>query len=81
MAFETLNRMKWNGKIGSCSVTILHRGASEDRKTISGADIFELKKSHFTYQSRGNESTIPLHRVLEVKADGKVLWKRSTRKG
>jgi len=80
MVFETLNRMKWNGKMGSCSVTIVHRGAPGDRKIIDGADILELKKSYFTYQTRGKESTIPLHRVLEIKVDGETVWKRKIKK-
>jgi len=81
MVFETLNRLKWNEKMESCSVTILHRGAPEDRKIIDGVDIIELKKSYFTYQTRGKESTIPLHRVLEIKVNGKTSWKRKTKKG
>jgi len=42
MVFETLNRLKWTGKMSSCHVAIHHRGASEDRKTIKGADIISL---------------------------------------
>jgi uncharacterized protein (UPF0248 family) len=81
MVFETLNRLKWNGEMGSCSVTILHRGAPDDRKTVEGTDIVEVKKSYFTYKSRGKECAIPLHRVLEIRAGGEILWKRKTRKG
>jgi uncharacterized protein (UPF0248 family) len=79
MAFGTLNRLKWTGRLSSCSVVILHRGAPGDRKVINGGDITELKKSCFTYSSSGRECTIPLHRVLEIRADGDTLWRRRTK--
>lgn len=81
MVFETLNRLKWTGNLKECSITILHRGAPNDMKMISGERVTELKKSHFTYESSGRESSIPLHRVLEVKIGKDVLWRRRTRKG
>ena len=81
MVFETLNELKWNGKLGECSRSIIHRGAPGDRKIINGEHVTELKKSYFIYESSGRESTIPLHRVLEIKTGNDVLWRRRTKKG
>ncbi len=81
MVFGTLNRLKWNGRLSSCTVVILHRGAPGDRKTIAGGEITELKKSYFTYSSSGRECTIPLHRVIEIKAGGEIIWKRKRKEG
>ena len=81
MVFETLNGLKWQGELGKCSIIILHRGAPGDRKVVEGSSVVEVKKSYFTYQKNGRESTIPLHRVLEIKSGKEVIWKRKTRKG
>jgi uncharacterized protein (UPF0248 family) len=81
MAFETLNRLKWTGKLGRCEVIILHRGAPGNKKVIDGAQITGLKRDHFCCGQGGRESLIPLHRVLEIRLDGEVIWKRNTAKG
>lgn len=76
MVFQTLNKLKWTGKITMCEIVILHRGAPSDRKIISGDKLTEIKRSYFSYDSDKEEVTIPLHRVLEILVDGKVIWKR-----
>lgn len=76
MVYNVLNRMKWTGKLGGCEVVILHRGAPRDRKVIAGTSITEVKKSYFSY-SNERETTIPMHRILEVRHQGKVIWSRS----
>lgn len=83
MAFETLNKLRWTGKLAECEVVILHRGAPHDQKTIPGSKITQVKKSHFYYKdgAGGRESFIPLHRVLIVRLRDEVIWKRSTRRG
>ncbi len=83
MAFDTLNRLKWTGKLPACDVVILHRGAPADRKVINGRRITQVKKSFFYYKDKegGDERFIPMHRVMEIRAGGETIWKRSTRKG
>lgn len=77
MVFQTLNKLKWTKKLENCEIIILHRGAPGDKKTISGKDITEVKKDRFCYRARDEETTIPNHRVLEIKLNGKLIWKRS----
>ena len=82
MAFETLNRLKWTGRLEKAEITFVHRGAENDRKTVLGAQITSLKRSHFNYMDNSRETHIPNHRILEVRLEGRVLWrKRSTSKG
>jgi uncharacterized protein (UPF0248 family) len=84
MVFETLNRLKWTGKLQDCQVVLLHRGAPGDKKVIPGDRITQVKKSYFYYKEgagMGDEKFIPLHRVLEIIVDGEVVWKRKTAKG
>ncbi len=53
MVYNTLNRLKWTGRLPECRVVILHRGAPKDEKSILGRDITEIKKSHFLYREEG----------------------------
>jgi uncharacterized protein (UPF0248 family) len=78
MAFETLNKLKWTGKLADAQIVILHRGAPGDLKAISGAKITSLKRSHFYYMDDTRETHIPNHRIVEVRLEGKVLWKKKS---
>ena len=81
MVYETLNRLKWKGGLEDCEIVILHRGAPDDKKVIPGKSVTEVKKSYFYYRDSKSEreTYIPLHRVLEIRLGGKVLWKRAKR--
>ena len=82
MVFETLNRLKWTGRLADAEIVFIHRGAENDRKTISGGKITSLKRPHFYYKDNARETHIPNHRVLEIRLDGRLLWKkRSISKG
>jgi uncharacterized protein (UPF0248 family) len=77
MVYRVLGRLLWRGRLGEAEVVILHRGAPQDRKTIPGSRIVSVRKSCFVYKDGGGrETTIPLHRVLEVRLKGKAEWKR-----
>ena len=76
MVFQTLNRLKWTGKLDRAEVIILHRGAPNNRKTIRGSQLTEVKKGYFSFASAGRETTIPNHRVREIRLDGKIIYKK-----
>ncbi|MEM5812133.1 MAG: RNA repair domain-containing protein [Candidatus Aenigmatarchaeota archaeon] len=80
MAFDILNKMKWTGNLGKCDIIILHRGAPKDRKLIKGSLVTGLDRHYFYYSENGRETTIPLHRVLEIWSEGKIIWKRKPEK-
>jgi uncharacterized protein (UPF0248 family) len=75
---DILNKLKWGGKgeLGEARVTILHRGAPSDRRVIKGTDILELGRGFMRVVSPEGEVEIPYHRVLEVEAGGRLLWRR-----
>ncbi len=79
MAYNTLNKLKWTRRLGEAEVVIIHRGAPEGKKIIFGMDITEIKKSYLMYNAENEETFIPLHRVLEIRLKGKVLWKRKSK--
>ena len=69
--------MLWKGELEKAEIVILHRGAPQNKKIIFGRDVTSIKRSYFVYRGlQGDETTIPLHRVLEVRLKGKSLWKR-----
>ncbi len=77
MVYGTLSRLKWVGGLENCEIVIRHRGAPDNKKTIAGKKVTEVKKSYFYYKGKGGkEVCIPLHRVLEVRLEGKVIWER-----
>ena len=80
MVFEVLNKLKWKGGFEKAEIIIRHRGAPGNVLLISGNSVTEIKRHHFMYMNeRGEETFIPLHRILEVRLKGKVLWKRKVK--
>lgn len=79
MAYNTLNKLKWTNKLDKCEIIIKHRGAKNNIKNISGPDVTEIKKSYFCYKDNDKETFIPLHRILEIKFEGKIIWKRKNK--
>jgi len=76
MVFQVLNKLKWTGQLHEAEIIILHRGPLENRKTIPGKSISEVKKSYFLYHVQGKEMFIPLHRVQRIVLNQKTLWER-----
>ncbi|MEM2954921.1 MAG: RNA repair domain-containing protein [Candidatus Nanoarchaeia archaeon] len=76
MIFDILNKLKWTGKLNEVEIIIIHRGAEKNQKIIYGSEITEIKRSHFYYKDGEKETYIPNHRVLEIRCEGKILWKK-----
>ncbi len=76
MVFEVLNRLKWKDGLGGVEIIILHRGAPGNRKVIMGNEVTEIKRSYLVY----GITEIPLHRIREVRKDGRTIWKREGKK-
>lgn len=74
------NRIIWNNKERKedYEITYIHRGATNDRKTIYMNSITKIEKSTFIYADNGTETTIPLHRVVIVRniKTGSNIWKK-----
>lgn len=78
LARDLLNKLKWTGKLKGCEIVILHRGTPSNKRVINSEQITEIKKSNFMYKDKkGFEIFIPMHRVLEIRMRGKVVWKRN----
>jgi uncharacterized protein len=64
------------GAATSFEITYVHRGAPDDRVTISGSGITNVRKGSFILSDE--ETQIPFHRILEVKdtRTGLIIWKK-----
>ena len=78
MARRALNEMKWHPEKGlhGVVVTYLHRGAPDDKMIVLAEDILRLEKSFFIIEGRGGETYIPYHRILEIRQDERIIWKK-----
>ncbi len=78
MVYRVLGKLLWKGELDRAEVVILHRGMPGDRRIVPGSRISSVKKGYILVRDgRGEESTIPLHRILEVSLDEKQIWKRT----
>ncbi len=77
MVYRILGKMFWQGEMPLARIIILHRGAPGDRKSLEGSSVTEVRKGWLVYQGPGEETSIPLHRVLEVWKDGELIWQRA----
>ncbi len=74
-----LNKLRWSKDENpeDYLITYRHRGAPGDIKKMRASMIGTLAKSYFTIEeTAGEETTIPFHRILEVRntKDNSVLW-------
>ena len=74
------NKVLWDKKERKedYEVIFIHRGAPEDRKTISFGSIKKASKSTFIYDYEGGETTIPFHRIVIIRNvyTGDIIWKK-----
>ncbi|MFB0500753.1 MAG: DUF504 domain-containing protein [Candidatus Hadarchaeaceae archaeon] len=73
-----MNKLKWGGEdeLQSSRVTILHRGAPNDKHIIEGSDILKLGRGFMRVASPEGEVEIPYHRILQIEAHGHILWEK-----
>jgi uncharacterized protein (UPF0248 family) len=76
---DLLNREKWASKagLGELEVVILHRGAPEDLKVISGESIADIAPRAMLVREDDEESVIPYHRVRIIRRGDTIIWRRA----
>lgn len=76
---EVLNKLKWHPDfdLNEAEVTILHRGAPSDKRTIRGRNILDLEKGFMIVKGGNDEVRIPYHRILEIKTPDKTVWQET----
>ena len=82
MAHSILNKLRSEGKLGSCSIIISDEGSLRKRRTVFGRDVTGLSRSSIEFRGgeTGHERTaIPIDSVEEIECDGTVLFRKKRR--
>lgn len=76
---EVLNGLKWHPDrdLMNTKITIIHRGAPDDKRVINGSDIEEIGSGFMNIEKGMEHVKIPYHRVLKIENSGKVVWERT----
>ncbi len=82
MIYDILLKLKQNKKLYSCSITVFHAGAINNRRFVFGREILDFNMSGIRF--RGGETgyeefTVPMEDVLSVESEGKTVFKRKPR--
>lgn len=82
MAKRILDELRWHPdkSLRGVEVTYIHRGAPGDELTISASDIIRTEKSFFVIHRNDMETSIPYHRIKEIKKGGQTLWRKRSSK-
>ena len=82
MIYDILLKLKKDNKLYSCSITVFHKGAINDRRFVFGREMigFNLSSISFRGGETGYESFIvPLEDILSVESEGRTVFKRNPR--
>lgn len=74
---DILNELKWRNHcdLAFAEIWYVHRGAPNDTKIISGADIVNLEKSFM----QTTTAMIPYHRIFKIIYKGNIIFTRKNR--
>ena len=81
---DLLNRARWrDGDLHALEICLLHRGAPDDRRVVSGARVVEVRAGGVELApdtGDGETQFVPYHRFLSIRiADGDVVWDKDAR--
>lgn len=72
---ELLSGLEWGEGVPlyELEFLIIDRGSEDDRRLLSAPEVTGRDRSYLHLEGGGR---VPYHRVLEVRREGKVLWRR-----
>ncbi len=73
---DLLNQIRWDKKFKPEEFLIVYFDRIHQKTFEIPFISIGRSGNFFTVKSKVGESYIPLHRIKEVKRDGKVIWKR-----
>ena len=82
MVYSVLNKLLAEGRLKLCSITVFHKGAIGNRKTVFGREISRITRSRIEYiggESGYEKLGIPLESVMEIEVDGKTVFRKKKR--
>jgi uncharacterized protein (UPF0248 family) len=77
---KVLSQLEWAEGIAldRLQFVVVDRGAPDDRRLLEAPEVVGRDRSYLHLQGGGR---IPYHRVLEIRTDDRVIWRRETKKG
>ena len=72
---EVLSRLEWGEGITleDLEFLVIDRGSEGDRRVLAAPEVTGRDRSYLHLEGGGR---VPYHRVLEVRREGPVLWRR-----
>lgn len=79
-SYELLKKLFWMSRSGQLSLATVEL-LIIDRSSLNGVKLIKLSDSAILMKDRvvilGDDAQIPIHRVIEIRAGGECLWRRS----
>lgn len=77
-SYEVLKKLFWLSKLGRLDIGDVELVVA-DRSAVCGIKIFKLDCESILMKDRVvlSDTHIPLHRVVEIRSEGKCLWRKS----
>ena len=73
---DLLNKIRWDKNLDPKEFTIVYFDRIHQKTFEISFLAMGRSGNFFTIKTGGGESYIPLHRIKEVKRNGKIIWKR-----
>jgi uncharacterized protein (UPF0248 family) len=72
---EFLSKPEWGEGIplDELEFTVVHRGAPGDIRSLTAPEVVGRDRSYLHLEDGGR---VPYHRVLEIRREGRTLWRR-----
>jgi uncharacterized protein (UPF0248 family) len=82
MVFDVLNRLKAEGSLKGCSITVSDKNALRKHRTLFGRDISRITRSGIEF--RGGETgherlSIPMESVQEIRTGARTVYRKKKR--
>jgi uncharacterized protein (UPF0248 family) len=82
MAYSVLNKLKSEGVLRNCSITVSDSDSFRRHKTIFGRDVVRITVSGIELLGgeTGHESlSVPINSVQEIRSGGRVVYRKKKR--
>lgn len=74
---DVLNKIKWDVNVDSSEYTVVYRDRLDEKDVEIKYDTIERVEGNFIVIMRNDDEVfIPVHRIIQVKRNGKNIWKR-----
>ncbi len=74
---DLINKIKWNKNLNPDDYTLIYIDRiDKNKKKMNFTDIEKIEGSFLMLTKEDKEVNIPLHRIREVRKQGKLVWKR-----